>query len=135
LILVDSSVWIDFLSASPGRAGNELRRMIAGSEQFAITGIVVSEVLQGLSRNVPAVEKLLSLWTFLEPQGFSTYREAAAVFRLARAKGVSVTTVDALIAAMALEYRARLFTLDQDFFRIARLTPLQLYTPAQPSTP
>lgn len=129
---MDSSVWIDFLSASPGPAGHELRRMIANGESFAVTGIVVSEVLQGLTRNVPAVENLLSLWTLLEPRGFHTYREAAAIFRLARSKGLTVTTVDALIAAIAVDYRAKLFTLDQDFSRIARLAALQLYTPAQP---
>ena len=47
MILVDSSVWIDFFSSSPGRAGAELRRMIEEAEPFALTGIVVAEVLAG----------------------------------------------------------------------------------------
>ncbi len=51
----------------------------------------------------------------------------AAIFRLGRAKGVSLTTIDALIAAIALEHRASVFTLDKDFSRIARLTGLPLY--------
>jgi len=41
LILVDSSVWIDFLGSAPSAAGTELRRMIADAEPFALTGIVV----------------------------------------------------------------------------------------------
>jgi predicted nucleic acid-binding protein len=48
-------------------------------------------------------------------------------FRLARSKGVSLTTIDALIVAIALEHRASMFTLDKDFSRIARLTGLPLY--------
>jgi predicted nucleic acid-binding protein len=127
LILVDSSVWIDFFSSSPGRAGAELRRMIAEAEPFAITGVIVAEVLQGLTRNVTQIEHHLSQWEMLEPRGFATYREAAAVFRLARAKGITLTSIDTLIAAVALEHGASVFTLDKDFARIARIAPLSLY--------
>jgi len=134
LILVDSSVWIDFFSSSPGRAGAELRRMIADAEPFALSGIVVTEILQGLTRDVSQVEQFLSLWEMLEPRGFSTYREAASIFRLGRSKGISLTTVDTLIAAIALEQQATVFTLDKDFARIASLTSLKLY-PLPRSTP
>jgi predicted nucleic acid-binding protein len=124
LILVDSSVWIDFFSSAPGHAGTELRRMIRDAEPFALTGVVVTEILQGLARDVIRIERYLSQWDLLEPRGLRTYREAAAIFRLARAKGVSLTTIDALIAAIALEHRASVFTLDKDF---SRITGLKLY--------
>ncbi len=128
MILVDSSVWIDFFSAAPGRAGNELRRMISDAEPFALTGVVVTEILQGLTRDAGRIEHYLSQWELLEPRGFHTYREAAAIFRLGRAKGMSLTTTDVLIASIALEHRASVFTLDKDFSRIARLTRLPLYS-------
>jgi len=127
LILVDSSVWIDFFSSKPGRVGAELRRMIEESEPFALTGVVVAEVLQGLTRDARRIEGFLTQWDLLEPSGFETYREAAAIFRTARARGVSLTTIDTLIAAIALEHGASVFTLDQDFSRIARMTGLGLY--------
>jgi predicted nucleic acid-binding protein len=127
LILIDSSVWIDFFSTAPGRAGGELRRMIADSESFALTGVVITEILQGLTRDASRIERYLSQWDLLEPSGFRTYREAAAIFRLGRAKGVSLTTMDVLIAAVALEHGASVFTLDKDFYRIAHLTGLPLY--------
>jgi len=126
-MLVDSSVWVDFFSKSPGPAGAELRRMIEESEPFALTGVVVTEVLQGLTRDARRIEGFLSQWDMLEPAGFETYREAAAIFRAARARGVSLTTIDTLIAAIALENGASVFTLDQDFSRIARMTGLVLY--------
>jgi predicted nucleic acid-binding protein len=128
LILVDSSVWIDFLAASPGWGGGELKRMIAEQEPIALTGVVVTEVLQGLTRDAGRVERYLSMWKMLEPGGFSTYREAAAIFRLGRSRGVSLTTSDTLIAAIALEFRAAVFTLDKDFSRIARIAGLGLHT-------
>jgi len=127
LILVDSSVWIDFFSSSPGRAGAELRRMIEEAEPFALTGIVVAEVLQGLIRDARRIEQYLAQWEMLEPRGFETYRQAAAIYRAARAKGVTLTTIDAVIAAIALEHKASVFTLDRDFSRIAGITRLALY--------
>jgi predicted nucleic acid-binding protein len=127
LILVDSSVWIDFLSTSPGRAGAELHRMIAEAEPFAIAGVIVAEVLQGLTRDASHLERYLAQWEMLEPRGFATYRAAAALFRLARSKGITLTTIDTLIAAIALEHGASVFTLNKDFARIARLTRLPLY--------
>lgn len=102
--------------------------MIADAEPFALSGIIVSEILQGLRRHVDQIEHYLSQWEMLEPLGFRTYREAAAIFRLGRTKGFSLTTIDTLIAAIALDHRAVLFTVDQDFSRIARLTSLQLYS-------
>jgi predicted nucleic acid-binding protein len=125
--LVDSSVWIDFLSSSPSAAGAELRRMIADAEPLALAGVVITEVLQGLKRDVRRLEHYLSQWDMLEPKGFSTYREATAIFRAARAKGVAVTIIDALIAAIALEHGVTLFTLDKDFSRLAGIACLPLY--------
>ena len=127
MILVDSSVWIDFFSCSPEKAGRELRRMIEESEPFALTGVVVSEILQGLTRDVAEIEQFLAQWDVLEPTSFQTYRTAAAIFRKARSKGIALTTIDTLIAAIALEHRASVFTLDQDFSRIAAITGLVLH--------
>ena len=128
MILVDSSVWIDFFSSAPGQAGEELRRMIADYEPLALCGVIVTEILQGLIRDSGPIEEYLAHWELLEPKGFSTYREAAVIFRLGRGKGISLTTIDVLIAAIALEHRASVFTLDKDFSRIARLTGLPLYS-------
>jgi predicted nucleic acid-binding protein len=127
VILVDSSVWIDFLSVSPGPAGTELRRLIEEAEPVALAGVVVTEVLQGLSRDAGIMERYLSQFEMLEPTGFETYKAAAAMYRSARAKGITLTTIDTLIASIALENAANLFTLDQDFDRVARITRLALY--------
>ncbi len=127
MILVDSSVWVNFFQSSPGRAGAELRRMIDENHPFAITGVVVSEVLQGLSRDAGPIERFLAACDMLNPTGFETYRNAAALFRTARSRGISLTTIDTLIAAVAIEHRASVFTLDRDFARMARIIKLVLY--------
>jgi hypothetical protein len=129
LILIDSSVWIDFLSDRPGQAGRELRRLIEGGAPVALTGVVVTEILQGLKRDVQRIEYYLSLFDLLEASGFETYRNAAALFRLARSKGVSLTTTDALIATVAVESGATVFSLDRDFVRMAQLAGFELHQP------
>ena len=101
--------------------------MIQDSEPFAVSGVVIAEVLQGLTREARPVERLLAQCDMLEPAGFETYKEAAAIYRTARAAGISLTTIDTLIAAVALTHGASVFTLDQDFSRMARITRLKLY--------
>ena len=130
MILVDSSVWVDFFSPSPSRGGAELRRMIDENEPFVLTGVVVAEVLQGLTRDATRIEGFLAQCDMIEPGGFETYREAAAIYRVARARGISLKTIDTLIAATALEHGASVFTLDADFSRIARISGLALYRPS-----
>jgi len=125
---VDSSVWIDFFSSTPSRAGAELRRMIADAEPFALSGLVVAEILQGLTRDTARIEHYLAQWDMLEPVGFSTYRAAASIFRTARSKGLTLTTIDTVIAASALEHGATVFTLDRDFTGIARVFRLPLHS-------
>lgn len=102
--------------------------MIEEAEPFALSGIVVTEVLQGLTRHVTQIDYYLRQWEMLEPSGFETYREAAAIYRAARAKGITPTTVDTIIAALALENQATVFTLDRDFSRIAGIGRLMLYS-------
>ncbi len=124
---MDSSVWIDFFSSSPGHAGRELRRLIINAEALALTGIVATEVMQGLTHHVDQVARYLSMWEILEPRGFDTYRAAAAIFRLGRSRGITLTTADGLIAAIAFEHGASVFSLDKDFSRIALLVGLKLH--------
>ena len=78
---MDSSVCIDFFISAPGRAGDELRKMIRDAEPFALTHVVVAEILQGLTPDVSRIEHYVSQWEMLEPRGSRTYREAAASSR------------------------------------------------------
>lgn len=92
-------------------------------------------MLQGLERDTQTIETYLRQFDLIEPSGFSTHREAAAIFRLARSKGFSVTTVNALMAAIAIEHQVSIFTLDQDFSHIAGITKLKLHPYPSSLTP
>ena len=62
--------------------------MIREAEPFALSRIIVCEILQGLTRTITRIEHYLLQWEMHEPRGFKTYCEAAAIHRAARAKGV-----------------------------------------------
>jgi len=126
VILVDTSVWVDFLNSAQGAAGDELERLITTNAPVVLTGLVLTEVLQGLKRHAEPVTQLLSRWLLIEPRGFATYEAAAVISRQARSRGWALSTVDAVLTALALEYNAALFTLDQDFERLT-FTGLQLH--------
>ena len=101
--------------------------MIDQNEPIALTGVVVAEMLQGLTRNAAAIEEFLMQCDLIEPSGFETYCEAATIYRKARSRGISLTTIDTLIAAVALKHGVSVFTLDQDFSRITQVSNLALY--------
>ncbi len=126
---MDTSVWIEFFSAHSGAGTKELQRIISHSVQFALTGIIVTEILQGLTREVAEIEEYLGRCERLEPRSLATFQEAATIYRVGRTKGFSLTTIDTLIAAIALDHGAPVFTLDRDFTNIARFTRLRLHEP------
>jgi predicted nucleic acid-binding protein len=119
LILVDTSVWVDFLNSNRGPAGDELEKLIRANAPLALAGVVVTEVLQGIRRDVPQVTRLLAGWPLLEPRGLFSSVAAAGIHRQARARGVTVSTIDALLAALAIEHQVDLFTLDKGFEALA----------------
>ncbi len=80
MILVDTSVWIDFFGSFSSATCRELERLLSQRAPLAITGIVVAEIVQGLRGGVEEVEAQLRSWPLLEPGGFEAYRHAAEVY-------------------------------------------------------
>lgn len=110
--------------------GAELERMIEQDLPLAVPGIVVQELLSGL-RETSEVARLQAAI-----QGFPViaatvgdHLAAAKIANSCRAKGIATSTIDCLIAAQAIGSGAHLFTLDEDFVRIATACDLELWSP------
>ena len=128
MILVDSSVWIDYLSAKVSRPENKIDPLTRPDNQAVVTGIIIQEILQGI-RNLRSFEltrKMMTSFPVVIPSA-STHASAAALYQEVMRKGNQVSTVDALIAALAIEHRLPLYTFDADFQNIAKHTRLQLF--------
>ena len=99
-VLVDTSVWIDFLAGDP--AAVALLGRLRESYRIVICGQIKQEVLQG-SRDGRAFAKLqqeLSIWDY-EAEQPDDFVSAARLYASLRWKGVTVPAADCLIAAVA----------------------------------
>lgn len=101
--------------------------MIAEDWPLAVPGIVSQELLSGV-RTPEEWKRLQEVMegfpVFLADQ--EDHFTAAKVANTCRRRGIASSTVDCLIAAQAIRRRANLFTLDQDFQRIATCSELQI---------
>jgi len=117
LILVDSSVWIDYFRGAATPQADRLDGLL-GAEPLAIGDIVLTEVLQGFDsdRAFNQALRLLTSLTVIEIGGQDIAVQAARNFRALRALGVTVRkTIDTLIATRCIQGGHLLLYGDRDF--------------------
>jgi predicted nucleic acid-binding protein len=116
-VLVDTSVWGDFLNGHPSPEAEALAALLEGDDDVCSCGVVVAEVLQGLrqEKGRREVERLLRDLTFLDALGPEPYIKAAALFRALRQRGRTVrSTIDCLVAILAAENGCFVLAKDRD---------------------
>lgn len=132
MIVVDTSVWIDFLEARGTPFASHLSDLIDKRASVALTDVIYCEVLQGIldDGKYGRTQKLLREFPILRVRGLLTFEHAAQIYRSCRRRGFAVRRVlDCLIAATCIEAVAELYQNDRDFEAIARVQGLRLYRP------
>jgi predicted nucleic acid-binding protein len=128
LILVDSSVWIDYFRGTVTEQTETLDRLL-GREPLATGDLILTEVLQGFG-NKRDFDRALSLLTSLEIVelgGVEVAIEAARNFLALRSLGVTIRkTVDTVIATRCIESGYELLHNDRDFDPFVRHLGLQV---------
>jgi predicted nucleic acid-binding protein len=122
VIVVDSSVWIDFFDGSETLHVRQLNAML-GSEEIIVGDLMLCEVLQGLDneRTAQRVENLLRRFEIITMAGETIAVAAARNFRALRRRGITVRkTIDLLIGTWCIENRVALLHNDNDFRPMAR---------------
>jgi hypothetical protein len=122
VIVVDSSVWIDFLK---GRQSRQVRRLLAslGSEDIILGDLMLCEILQGLAseRAAAEVETLLRNFDIVPMAGEAIAVAAARNYRSLRRRGITIRkTIDLLIGTWCIESGRPLLHNDSDFRPMAR---------------
>jgi len=122
VILVDTSVWIDFFAGRDLAHVATLEQFILADEDLALCGIILTEILQGITDDTAhrRVRRYLNPLIML-PMPETVFIRAADIYRKLRKQGVTVRkTNDCIIAATALEHRCQLLHNDRDFAPIAK---------------
>ena len=127
MILVDTTVWIDYFADRENEGTRKLTEAVENEEDLATCGFVVTEVLQGIRTDsrFRVVEGILGDLTFL-PASKATFIRAAQIYRACRKKGVTIRKpIDSMIAAVCIEQTSFILHNDRDFDHIAKHFPLQ----------
>ena len=130
MILVDTSVWIEFLEGRGSAYDHRLAELIRADAPIVLTEVIYCEVLQGIRDDTvyANVRESLQAFPMLFLDGLRSVDHAATLYRTCRRKGYTIrSTLDCLIAAVCLEAGAELFHHDRDFDVLAKVAHLQVY--------
>ena len=124
-MIVDSSVWVEFLSRRPGVAAHALRSFLANGGAVSLIPVIIQEVLQGArdAAHLAAMNRMLAVIPVCVPvDARASAREAGALYARCRWQGLTIRSPhDCLIAAIAIEFSQPVMTLDRDFFVLRSL--------------
>ena len=117
MILVDSSVWIDYFRGTSTPEAETLDSLLS-TEPIATGDLILTEVLQGFvsDRDFNQAKKLLTSLVIVDLAGQDIAIQAARNFRVLRALGITVRkTIDTVIATRCIQSRLSLLYSDRDF--------------------
>ncbi len=108
MIVVDTTVWIDFFNGRDVPHVERLAALIDADAGIALTDITLTEVLQGIrdEAQVELVDERLGAFDILRLETLDDFRRAAQLYRTARRRGVTIRrTIDCLIASVCIRER------------------------------
>jgi predicted nucleic acid-binding protein len=130
VIVVDTTVWVDFFRAKGSRCDLHLVELIDAGAPLVLTDLIYCEVLQGIRDEVSyvRVRRDLQSYPILMMRELDSFEAAAKIYRDCRAQGLTIRkTIDCLIAAACLDAGAEIFHNDRDFDAISRVSNLRIH--------
>ena len=132
MILVDTSVLIGYFKGSDGTLFDKMDYIVEHEISYGICHYVYQELLQGSAneREYKILRDYLNTLPFYGLRyGKESFENAALLYMKCRKKGFTVrSTIDLLIAEIAIENNLYLFHNDNDFTNIAKIySDLKIY--------
>ena len=129
MLVVDSSVWVDFLNGHWSLETEYLANCLSDDVPIVLPGLVRAEILAGLRTDAEAerVASLLEAFDAAPEPTTGDYAAAAGILRSCRRTGAGIgSVVDCVIAQTCLSHGYALLTKERDFRRIAAESALRL---------
>jgi hypothetical protein len=131
MILVDTSVLIDFLKGFQTEGRDKFEVVLHRKIPFGITSFILQEVLQGAAseKEFLLLKKYLLSQKFYHPKDpVDSFARAARLYMDCRKQGITIrSTIDCIIVQTALEHDLFLLHNDNDFNAMAKVVPIKLY--------
>jgi len=131
MILIDSSVWIDYFNGKRSWQTDLLDHMLS-NVPIIMGDLILTEVLQGFKsdKDYEAAKNYLNELPFRQMGGYNVAIQSAQNYRKLRKAGVTVRkTIDIIIATFCIVEGLTLLHDDRDFNPIASHFPLKAFTP------
>lgn len=132
MVLVDTTVWVDFFAGRNTRQVAALERLLHRSADICVCGLILTEVLQGIRSDTDYAQTISQFEAFLFlPMNRGTFVKAADLYRSLRRRGITIRKpIDCMIAAVAIEHNVPLLHKDRDFDPIETNCGLRVLRPA-----
>jgi predicted nucleic acid-binding protein len=132
MILVDTSILIDLFKGNDNAAVRDFKEIIQQGVPFGIASVIYQEVLQGAKnrKEYNSLREYLSTQLFFNPKDHLTsFAAAAEIYYKCRRQGITIrSTIDCLIAQIALEHKLVLLHNDKDFTVMSPVIGLRVYS-------
>lgn len=128
MVLVDTSVWIDYFNGVVNWQTDRLDWLL-GAQPVALGDLILTEVLQGFDREVDfqRARSLLSALPFYELGGYQLCLQSVNNYHTLRRRGISVRkTIDVIIATGCVEWNLELLHNDRDFTLMEQVLGLKV---------
>ena len=126
MVLIDTSVIINYLKNVDDQYTNTLTFLIDNKYPIGIHNYIYQEILQGAKseKEYEILKQYLNQFHFYQLSGKSSYEAAAMMNVQCRNSGITIrSTIDLLIAQTAIENDILLLTYDSDFYNMAKVIP------------
>lgn len=134
MILVDTSVLIDFLRGTKSEESQKFEDILQKGIPFGISPYVMQEILQGAAteKEFGVLQKYLSTQCFYHlKDSIESFASAARIYMECRKKGITIrSTIDCLIAQTAIEHDLMLLHNDEDYRAMSRVVSLRFWLPS-----
>ena len=117
MVLVDTTVWIDFFTGKATPQVDILELLISEGQDICVCGLVLTEVLQGVreEREYKKIQTYFANLIFL-PMTHVMHLHSAEIYRSLRKKGITIRKpIDCMIASVAIAHKVQLLHNDKDF--------------------
>jgi predicted nucleic acid-binding protein len=131
MILVDTSVLIDFLKGFQTEGRDKFEVVLHRKIPFGITSFILQEVLQGAAseKEFLLLKKYLLSQKFYHPKDpVDSFARAARIYMDCRKQGITIrSTIDCIIVQTTLEHDLFLLHNDSDFNAMVKVVPIKFY--------